>query len=402
MTLHHSSRAEGTRPSDRNPHTRSGPAGGNRPLPAPGIRGEASGRREASLGKTKKSGSCRRKSQEIAGSVENSLPAGQRCGSCPPPGSVGQDVPAAALSHEEIRQQFGFQSPGTSSGDRAGLQWKGSPGTGGQGTFIRYVPVYGFPDTAYPLYLNPVIASRTREDQKTSITALKEHSACENRTFERSSRDIGDFGRVCDPALPSVPWREKEDVFTRRSPAVLPTDRAGLQWKLGLVAPYKASYPLFLPIYGFPGDVSPLYLNPGVASRTTNEEKGRTHLLERLSGHEKTCLHRRGRQVEYLARDLLLSHGYTAMRVSLPRQPIDLIAWNRGSVLLIGVTRTRKPVTDARAAIDSCVARVRSLAKVVPPRCGSVHLWFFSARCGWRFYSVHKNGLMEVPEDAWA
>jgi hypothetical protein len=166
--------------------------------------------------------------------------------------------------------------------------------------------------------------------------------------------------------------------------------------------PGQASDPIYLPVYGFPDTVRTPYLNPLVSGRNVHEGVNSGRVEERHPDQGGPVSHRRGRQVEYLARDLLRSHGYSAVRVSGSPLPIDLVAWKPAGVLLIGVTRTRKPVRDARTAVAQCSSLVSCLREVVPPRGGSVHLWLFSGRVGWRFYSVHKNGLMEVPQDAWS
>lgn len=108
------------------------------------------------------------------------------------------------------------------------------------------------------------------------------------------------------------------------------------------------------------------------------------------------------RNVEFLARDLLMKNGYDAVRVTSPEVPVDIVAWKRSGLLLIGVVRTRAPVHSAQKAIERCASLVAGLRSITCPAGCSVQLWFYSSRSGWRFYTVHPHGLMEVPADAWA
>lgn len=106
----------------------------------------------------------------------------------------------------------------------------------------------------------------------------------------------------------------------------------------------------------------------------------------------------RNRQVECLARDLLISEGYVVVRGAGNHAPVDLVAWKTGgSVLFIRTGRSRN---SCSASLSSVTARFRRdidyLRRLprLPYLC--VHLWVFFDRQGWRFFEVYPGGILEV------
>jgi len=108
----------------------------------------------------------------------------------------------------------------------------------------------------------------------------------------------------------------------------------------------------------------------------------------------------RGRTVEYLARELLLSRGYHVIQSAGSRSPVDLLAWHQNkSLLLVQVKRTRTPIEWPGQVVTRYHEDLEALRQVPKPYKANVQLWLWTVREGWRFYDVMQGGICEVAED---
>jgi len=106
----------------------------------------------------------------------------------------------------------------------------------------------------------------------------------------------------------------------------------------------------------------------------------------------------RNREVESLARDLLLERGYDVIRSAGVHAPIDLVAWKHdGSLLFIRSARTRRvtlgTVADVTVKFRTDVDSLRRLPRL--PYL-AVQLWVYGDSRGWRFFDVYPGGIVEV------
>ena len=105
----------------------------------------------------------------------------------------------------------------------------------------------------------------------------------------------------------------------------------------------------------------------------------------------------RGRDTEYLARDLLILHGYQVVRSAGSHTPIDLVAWQDGGhPLLIQVKRNTKH-QDKTLVVERTYSKVITELREMPrPMRSDIELWVWAPLKGWRFYSVLTDGICEV------
>ena len=105
----------------------------------------------------------------------------------------------------------------------------------------------------------------------------------------------------------------------------------------------------------------------------------------------------RGRDTEYLAREMLIRHGYQVVRSAGSHTPIDLVTWQDGGhPLLIQVKRNSRHL-DRTLLVEREYANViRSLREMPRPIKADVELWVWAPLKGWHFYSVLTDGISEV------
>ncbi len=106
----------------------------------------------------------------------------------------------------------------------------------------------------------------------------------------------------------------------------------------------------------------------------------------------------RARPVEYVARELLASHGYHALRFNGSGSPVNLVGIGDRQVLLVQVRRARPPVSGVREVHERYRRDMELLRKIGGPRCCRRELWVCSGRDGFRFYEIFPGGLAEIPE----
>jgi len=105
----------------------------------------------------------------------------------------------------------------------------------------------------------------------------------------------------------------------------------------------------------------------------------------------------KGREVEYLARDLLISKGYQVLRSTGPHSPVDLVAWqDRGHTLLVQVRRNKIHLDGAARVAQTYRNDIEALRTVARPTGSTVEFWVWAQNEGWHFYSVLPGGIWEV------
>jgi Holliday junction resolvase len=108
----------------------------------------------------------------------------------------------------------------------------------------------------------------------------------------------------------------------------------------------------------------------------------------------------KGREVEYLARDLLIARGYQVIRSAGSHSPVDLVAWqDSGHPVLVQVKRNKthlEGVVPISQAYRHDIVILRNMAR---PTGSAVELWVWTPHEGWRFYSVLPGGICEVTND---
>jgi len=108
----------------------------------------------------------------------------------------------------------------------------------------------------------------------------------------------------------------------------------------------------------------------------------------------------KGREVEYLARDLLVSKGYQVLRSAGSHSPIDLIAWqDTGHPLLVQVKRNKIPLDRTARVAQKYRDDIGALRTMARPTGSTVELWVWTPHKGWRFYSILPGGICEVISD---
>jgi len=122
-----------------------------------------------------------------------------------------------------------------------------------------------------------------------------------------------------------------------------------------------------------------------------------TPLFKGLTRMPAQSNYSRGRDTEYLARNLLVLHGYQVVRSAGSHTPIDLVAWQDGGhPLLIQVKRNSRHL-DRTLLVEREYANViRSLREMPRPIKADVELWVWAPLKGWHFYSVLTDGISEV------
>ena len=118
--------------------------------------------------------------------------------------------------------------------------------------------------------------------------------------------------------------------------------------------------------------------------------KGLTHMVAQSN-------YSRGRDTEYLARDLLVLHGYQVVRSAGSHTPIDLVTWQDGGhPLLIQVKRNSRHLDRTLLVEREYASVIRSLREMSRPIKADVELWVWAPLKGWHFYSVLTDGISEV------
>ncbi|MCX6700970.1 MAG: restriction endonuclease [Methanomicrobiales archaeon] len=105
----------------------------------------------------------------------------------------------------------------------------------------------------------------------------------------------------------------------------------------------------------------------------------------------------KGREVEYLARDLLVAKGYQVLRSTGPHSPVDLVAWlDHGHTLFVQVRRNKIHLDGTEHVAQTYQNDIRALRTVARPTGSTAELWVWSSKTGWHFYSVLPGGIWEV------
>jgi Holliday junction resolvase len=122
-----------------------------------------------------------------------------------------------------------------------------------------------------------------------------------------------------------------------------------------------------------------------------------TPLSEGLTVISARTNYTKGREVEYLARDLLVAKGYQVIRSAGSHSPIDLVAWReKGHPLFVQVKRSNT-LLDGTARVAQVYRHdIEALRTVARPTGSNVELWVWTPHEGWRFYSVLPGGICEV------
>ena len=106
----------------------------------------------------------------------------------------------------------------------------------------------------------------------------------------------------------------------------------------------------------------------------------------------------RARPVEYVARELLASHGSHALRINRSGSPVHPVGIVDRQSLPVQVRRARPPVSGLPSAHERYRRDMELLRKIGGPRCCRRELWVCSGRDGFRFYEIFPGGLAEIPE----
>ena len=110
----------------------------------------------------------------------------------------------------------------------------------------------------------------------------------------------------------------------------------------------------------------------------------------------------RARIAEYLARDLLLSRGYTVLRSIDADFLVNLVAWTpAGGPVMIRVTSTRRELSGAAQAATLWNDEIRALRALPLPAGGSVQIWISTDRKGWHIYQVLVCGRVCLDRRRW-
>ncbi len=105
---------------------------------------------------------------------------------------------------------------------------------------------------------------------------------------------------------------------------------------------------------------------------------------------------RENRQVESLARDLLREQGYDVIRGAGRYSPVDIVAWKGDrSLLFIRTVRTRRDLEGIGEIAARFNGEIEGLRRMPRLPYLTVQLWVYSNRRDWRFYTVHRGGIME-------
>jgi len=108
----------------------------------------------------------------------------------------------------------------------------------------------------------------------------------------------------------------------------------------------------------------------------------------------------KGREVEYLARDLLVSRGYQVLRSAGSHSPIDLVAWqDSGRTLLVQVKRNKIHLDGTSRVAQIYRHDIEALRSIPRPTGSTLELWVWTPHKGWRFYSILPGGICEVIND---
>jgi Holliday junction resolvase len=105
----------------------------------------------------------------------------------------------------------------------------------------------------------------------------------------------------------------------------------------------------------------------------------------------------KGREVEYLARDLLVAKGYQVLRSAGSHSPIDLVAWqDAGHPLFVQVKRSNTLLDGTARVAQTYRYDIEALRAVARPTGSTMELWVWTPHEGWRFYSILTGGICEV------
>ena len=107
----------------------------------------------------------------------------------------------------------------------------------------------------------------------------------------------------------------------------------------------------------------------------------------------------RGRAVEFMAYNLLISKGYHAVMSAGTESPVDLIAWRHGSnQILIKTERARTKFRSPTAVAGYYAGDIAALRVMTVPPFADRHLWVWDVWKGWRFFEVLTGGICEVAD----
>ena len=114
-------------------------------------------------------------------------------------------------------------------------------------------------------------------------------------------------------------------------------------------------------------------------------------------------LYERGYRAELKAVRLLQAAGYWAERSHASRGTFDIIATNPAETLLIQMKRSKTPYKSVRAIYRANRNDIKRIQAVPHPATTRIELWLYtdpqpgSATGTWQRFTVHPNGLSEIP-----
>jgi len=105
--------------------------------------------------------------------------------------------------------------------------------------------------------------------------------------------------------------------------------------------------------------------------------------------------YKKGREAEYIARDILKEMGCTVVRSAGSKTPYDLIAWTKEEIYFIQVKRITKvpTVEEIRSLFKK---DLNQIAVTQFPRRSHVQLWVYVPRGGWHRYAIIRDPILEV------
>ena len=111
----------------------------------------------------------------------------------------------------------------------------------------------------------------------------------------------------------------------------------------------------------------------------------------------------RGYRAELKAVRLLQAAGYWAERSHASKGTFDILASNLNETLLIQVKRSKTPYKTIRAIYRANRDDIKHMQAVPHPASTRIELWLYtdpqpgSATGTWQRFSVHPDGLAEIP-----
>jgi Archaeal holliday junction resolvase (hjc). len=107
----------------------------------------------------------------------------------------------------------------------------------------------------------------------------------------------------------------------------------------------------------------------------------------------------RGREVVYMAREMLISNGYHVIRCAASKSPVDLVAWREHEYpVFLQVKRSRVHLSDPRTVVQTYRDDIDAFRTITCPHMASRYLWVWEGRRGWRFFHVLQGGICEVSD----